>query len=274
MNPASQPPSRILRRCVLAAVLLATCVAVVGCRPSVAARDVADADLPEVRKAIEFEREGQYDKAIDQYKVALLVHPTAALAHLNLGLLLHDSNKDYIGAIYHYRRYLDMSPSTQKKRMIDDRLRLARQLLAAEMARDLAQAGDAGIYIRQLQAERQRSASLEKEKNALEEELGQAKKALQLKETEVLRLRRRVEVLSAPPASAEIAVDGQERIRSATQVSADPEVRTYIVKQGDSLSRIAEKVYGDAKLWSRIKNANLDVVKDDRVQVGTELIIP
>ena len=52
-------------------------------------------------------------------------------------------------------------------------------------------------------------------------------------------------------------------------------VRTYVVKNGDSLSKIAEDHYGFARMWRTIYEANLDVVDDpDRLPVGLKLVLP
>ena len=51
--------------------------------------------------------------------------------------------------------------------------------------------------------------------------------------------------------------------------------RTYVVKSGDSLSKIAQEIYGDAKRWTEIFEANKDKIKDPKViQPGQELRIP
>jgi nucleoid-associated protein YgaU len=51
--------------------------------------------------------------------------------------------------------------------------------------------------------------------------------------------------------------------------------RTYEVRDGDSLSRIADFVYGDPTLWPRIRDANRDKLRNgERVRVGDILIIP
>ncbi len=51
--------------------------------------------------------------------------------------------------------------------------------------------------------------------------------------------------------------------------------RTYTVKSGDSLSKIAQQVYGDAKRWTEIYEANKSQIKDPNViQPGQELRIP
>jgi len=51
--------------------------------------------------------------------------------------------------------------------------------------------------------------------------------------------------------------------------------RTYTVKAGDTLSRIAKEHYGDANQWKKIHQANADRIKDpDKIQVGWTLNIP
>ena len=49
----------------------------------------------------------------------------------------------------------------------------------------------------------------------------------------------------------------------------------YTVQSGDSLSKIAKRVYGDANAYHQIFNANTDKLDDpDRIQVGQELVLP
>lgn len=51
--------------------------------------------------------------------------------------------------------------------------------------------------------------------------------------------------------------------------------RIYEVVSGDSLSKIAKREYGDAKLWPRIFEANKDLLKDpDKILPGQKLKIP
>lgn len=58
----------------------------------------------------------------------------------------------------------------------------------------------------------------------------------------------------------------------------DPEiasggVRTYVVKSGDTLSKIAKEFYGDANKYMEIANAN-NISNPDKIDVGQELKIP
>ena len=49
----------------------------------------------------------------------------------------------------------------------------------------------------------------------------------------------------------------------------------YTVASGDTLSKLAQRFYGDAKRYPAIFDANKDVLKDpDKIQVGQKLRIP
>jgi nucleoid-associated protein YgaU len=65
----------------------------------------------------------------------------------------------------------------------------------------------------------------------------------------------------------------------SSSAAAAPEARnaprTYEVKRGDNLSKIAKHVYGDAGKWKKIFEANSDTLKDpDKIYPGQVLIIP
>lgn len=57
--------------------------------------------------------------------------------------------------------------------------------------------------------------------------------------------------------------------------ASKPQTRTYTVKAGDTLVKIAEAFYGDAGKWKAIFEANKAKITDpDAIQVGQELVIP
>jgi nucleoid-associated protein YgaU len=61
---------------------------------------------------------------------------------------------------------------------------------------------------------------------------------------------------------------------SSTAPTPKPE-RTYTVVKGDSLSRIAKRLYGKANDWKRIYEANKDIIKNpDLIYPGQVLKIP
>jgi nucleoid-associated protein YgaU len=57
--------------------------------------------------------------------------------------------------------------------------------------------------------------------------------------------------------------------------STAPAEKTYEVKSGDSLSKIAKQEYGNANEWNRIFEANKDILKDpNKIFPGQKLKIP
>lgn len=57
--------------------------------------------------------------------------------------------------------------------------------------------------------------------------------------------------------------------------TADIVEQIYVVKAGDSLSKIAKLHYGDGNAWTRIFEANRDVLVDpDKIYPGQTLKLP
>jgi len=72
--------------------------------------------------------------------------------------------------------------------------------------------------------------------------------------------------IQAPAAAAAAAGAG-----SATTTAA----RTYVVKAGDSLSKISKEFYGNANQYMKIFEANKDQLSDpDKIKPGMQLNIP
>lgn len=71
-------------------------------------------------------------------------------------------------------------------------------------------------------------------------------------------------------------VDDQLQVANAQpQVAAVPAAQYYDVKPGDSLSKIAKEVYGDASKYNQIFEANRPMLKDpDKIYAGQKLRIP
>ena len=83
-----------------------------------------------------------------------------------------------------------------------------------------------------------------------------------------------------PPASKPDFSDVRSGGSSTAPASAQPTStsssgKTYIVAKGDSLSKIAQREYGDANKWRTIYEANRDLIKDpDLIYPGQELKLP
>jgi nucleoid-associated protein YgaU len=62
---------------------------------------------------------------------------------------------------------------------------------------------------------------------------------------------------------------------SSTAPSQAAPGQTYTVKKGDSLSKIAKRVYGDAQQWRKIHEANRDIIDNpDLIHPGQVLKLP
>lgn len=68
--------------------------------------------------------------------------------------------------------------------------------------------------------------------------------------------------------------DWRTDINADIQVVA-PAVKTYTVKSGDTLSKIAKETLGDASAYMKIFNANTDQLSDpDKIKPGQVLKLP
>ena len=55
----------------------------------------------------------------------------------------------------------------------------------------------------------------------------------------------------------------------------NPYTQTHVVQAGETLSKIAQKYYGDASLFPKIFEANRDVLNDpNKIRPGQKLRIP
>ena len=62
---------------------------------------------------------------------------------------------------------------------------------------------------------------------------------------------------------------------SSSAPKVEPDVVTYTVQKGDTLSKIAKAHYGDANQWRKIYEANKERIKNpDLIQPGWVLTIP
>ena len=62
---------------------------------------------------------------------------------------------------------------------------------------------------------------------------------------------------------------------SSTPARESTSTRTYTVEKGDSLSKIAQRLLGDANRWREIFDANRDQIRDpDLIHPGQVLKLP
>ena len=221
-------------------------------------RDNAEENNPRIRKGLEQAQLKQWNEAIRHFKVALSENAELARPDLELALIYHQQKKNYIRAIYHYERYLEKRPNSEKAELIADWIRQAKISLAAEIGQS---SGDISQEI----------IRLTRENNLLRKQLsrmaapGIHSKPLPTKAPSVEKIAPVVSPDPTPVSAKPIA-----RIQTPAPI---PE--TYQVLPGDTLSRIAKTVYGDSGKWEEIYGANLDKMKNENdLKAGQIITIP
>ncbi len=232
----------------LAAGLLLALAALAGC--SRYGRGDSELRDPLIRQARAREREGNKDMALTILNRALVRKPELAQAHLDAALLYDRHKQDYIRAIYHYTRFLELRPQADKRTMVEDLIRQARMAYAAGL---VDQEFNLDHRIRQLREENER----------LKHDLREVRANLAQ-----LRLAGRVAPPPAPPPSP------QSPLPAAA--SAPPAAgATYRVQPGDTLSKIAARLYRNPRQWNLIYDANRDVLAGpEKLAAGQVLRIP
>jgi len=231
--------------------LFITCALLLtGCGKSGAQLDSADEKDARVRKGLELVQQKDWDGAIKQFDAALVKKPELGRPDLELALIYHQQKKNYVRAIDHYERYLEKRPLTEKRALIQEWIKQAKVSLAGEV-------GGAGSDVSE------ELVRLTRENSMLRRQLETAGGA------SVANVKT---LLTEPPPARPAPVAAPVEVKPAAPVQP---TRTYTVRAGDTLSRIAGSVYGDTAQWKKIYEANREQMKNDSdIKVGQTLVIP
>jgi nucleoid-associated protein YgaU len=181
-------------------------------------------------------------------------------------MIHHQQKKNYVRAIYHYERYLEKRPLTEKRALIREWIKQAKVSLAGEVGG--AEGGIAEQLVR-----------LTRENNMFRKQLEVAGGGNAAAVSNVKTLLTEPPPPRPAPPVAQGAMEGKPAVTQAvTQVQpvAEPKpAGTYQVRAGDTLSRIAGSVYGDATQWPKIYEANREQMKNESdIKVGQTLTLP
>ena len=237
-------------------------------------------------KARDAQLDGDATRALDLYRDLVARDPFNGLARLQLGILLQDSLNDPIEAMHEFDAYLRLEPGSEKRAMVEERRRIAKD----QAVRLYGRGGDAGAPV-DIGAEAKKAiAQVQARLDAAQAALATAeadrddyrRQAAEL-QRQVSSLQRRLDALQGIPVGSSSAPthDLNEKFLSEPGSGGDaadpdgPAPRTYRVKRGDTLWKIAQRAYGDASRNVEIRNANLDKIgpKDQLVE-GTILVLP
>lgn len=237
-------------------------VQLMGCKGSAERVDRRDERDPLMIRGDARKRAGDVDGAIALYHQALERKPHLAMAHLRLAAEYDEVKKDYLRAIHHYSRYIELRPNAQKRKMIEQLIDMARSSYAASLPNPPPGALE-------------KIGLLERENARLKQQVSDMSERLRAAETKLTEAQAaaRMPSISVRPEAAPAAA--YNPAPSRTTGSATATDGSYVVQRGDTLSGIASKIYQDRNQWNRIFEANRNVLPSpESIREGQTLVIP
>ncbi|MCE0522698.1 MAG: LysM peptidoglycan-binding domain-containing protein [Methylacidiphilales bacterium] len=241
--------------------------------------------------------------AAAEYEAAIEANPKLVNAQYQLGVLYGEKLQDPVSSIYHFKQFLVLAPNSDHAANARDMIDKEGKVFAASQPNSSAQNAD---ELAKLQAD---NAALKKQADDAAHTIAQLQE--QLAEAGKFHQSSAPSPAANPPAAAPVAADDTnapplaqtpDANQAAPSTNAAPAgplralpldatnanataaapgadagpSRTYQVVKGDSLWKIAHKMYpGDTKNGvDKIEEANKDAIGNKPLKIGQVLIIP
>jgi len=227
-----------------------------GCEKDSQSLDAREERDPLVKTGQSYVEIKDWNKAEEAFKQAIENDPRMARPHLELAMIYQQYKVNYIHAIYHYDRYLELRPDSAKADLINEqKLKVAKALQNTL----ISNSPEVKQVVSQLKALQQENAEL---KRRLAGGAGATAPETTAAES---------------PASAPEKTVTQTVPKTAQSTADKPAAKhqVYHVVAGDTLSKIANKFYGDSGKYEIIYEANRDTMKSmNDLRVGQTIVIP
>ncbi len=231
-----------------------------------------DSKHPLFIKGQKFVESQDYDSALKAFKEYLQINPNSAKAHYELALLYDDQVNDSLMSIYHYRSYLELVPDSQDKENAKMWLEQAEKKYFEKNWQRFSAEPEAK---KELEALKIKEASYI---NSIEKLLKENKylKMQSTPETQMTKADGEANVKSPAETAANPLAPEPITPKNSPPLSSSPQSgKTYKIQQGDTLSKISRKVYGDSKYFNLIFEANKDKLKSPSdLKLGEDITIP
>ena len=205
-------------------LLLGTAVAALllaGCDPSnPSAAEQADRASRHYAAAMAELQAGHVEAAIKGFEEVVRVEPGNGNAHFQLAALLEDVQKDYLGAIVHYRLYLTIRPKSDKAVVAQDRMKGCETRYAAKL---IEKAGIENQFATELEKLRKEHEQCGKKAAKLAESLDEANRKIASLERDVAMKKKMLEHASAIKDDPSVASALSRRLRPTDAELLDDE---------------------------------------------------
>jgi LysM repeat protein len=239
-----------------------------GCDQTTTPTQVFGPDLERAPEYIQARRSCdllEFKASAQHYEKLLATNPDFAKGHFEAALLYDDKLADPVMAVYHYRRFLELEPNSDKRKLIEDFIERATVSIVAKLPQS------AITDPAEVSRLREQNAVLTRDNEALKARVADFENA-------AAAANARTQTMTAPEVE-QIA----QPMPPPTNVVVTPSPpktgetppRVHVVQKGDTLQAIAMKYYGTRSAWTKILEANKGALPDkDQIKVGQQLLIP
>lgn len=242
--------------------MVAAILLLASCRDRQGMQIASEVDEPHYRRGVQMLRSGQDQVALEAFlKVIEKRNGDAPESHLDVGKIYLDHIHDPIAAIYHFRKYLELRPSSPQspvvRELIDTAKKEFARTLPGQPLDDHYERVDLLDLVERLQNENE---SMKAELDAIRAQPllteGQSSPTTAV----------RSDIRTSPAPSA---------ITRTTPQPISGANRRHVVTRGETLYSISKRYYGSGNRWREIYLANRSVMTSETdLKVGTRLVIP
>lgn len=245
---------------------------------------VEETEEQQFKLAKDFQSQGRYEDALITYLGLIAYRHESPESHLEVGYIYLQTLKDPIRSIYHFDRYLELKPESQRAPQVKQLIETAKLAFLRQLPTKPFQGDMDRLDLLEVIADlRDENSALKQKYNRALDELARVQKSLNITEPDDLsvytdtstRLSSSASMMGSPNFEAN-SVNQPTNIQSEDS-PIDPRLipKSYVVQSGDTLSKISKRFYGTANRWNDIYQANRDRLSSARsLRVGQELLIP
>ena len=241
---------------------------------------ISELDERQFKIAKELQSQGRYEDALITYLGLIAFRQESPESHLEVGYIYLEILKDPIRSIYHFDRYLGLKPDSERTIQVKQLIETAKINFLRQLPTKPFQSNVDRIDLLDM------ISSLKKENEGLKFKYNQALRQLEnhdgfqdlkkpsslIGDTDTLN---RVSQIRNSNENLNLNASTVINQRSFNIIDPQNVPKNYVVRPGDTLSKISKMFYGTASRWNDIYQANRDQLSSAQaLQVDQELLIP